>query len=192
MLLTRYDQIASGDKSLFVPGHTAKTMWFKINGAYATVTVGEDADYQELTILAAAKGTQMHFHLANDNFSTADGQLVGQQKYLNLLAPANFGAIVNAAQSKEYTASSSMATGGSMFGVKAGGHNKSDPGGVENYFPYTASILLSAETKEEILYSTHTTTQTNRYETGRNNRRKSNMPEWYEWIKTGVHVISPD
>ena len=191
-LLTRYDEIASSNRSLFVPGHTAKTMWFKINGAYATVTVGEDADYQELTILAAAKGTQMHFHIANDNASTADEQLIGQQKYLNLLAPANFGVIVNAAQSREYTASGSMATGGSMFGVKAGGHNKSNPGGVETYFPYTASILLSAETEEEILYSTHTTTEKNRYEAGRNNRRKNNIPEWYEWIKKGVEAISPD
>ncbi|MEX1241641.1 MAG: carbon-nitrogen hydrolase family protein [Cyclobacteriaceae bacterium] len=192
-LLTRYDQIASSNESLFVPGHTAKTMWFRINGAYATVTVGQDADYQELTILAAAKGTQMHIHIANENGSDLEAELISQQKYLNLLAPANFGVIVNAAQPENaYAANNSMATGGSMFGVKAGGHNKSDPGGVENYFPYTASILLSAEKKEEILYSAHTTTQMNKYETGRNNRRKSTMPEWYEWIKTGVHVISPD
>lgn len=192
-LQTRYDQIAQSANHLYEPGRTVKTMWFRIKGAYATVSIGKDADYPEITILAASKGTQMHFHISNENDSTADAEIIRKQKCLNLLASANFGTIVNAGKPKpEYISSCSHATGGSMICLKTGGHGKPNPGGVETYFPYTASILLSAEANEDILYATYTTAQTNKSEAGRNNTRKNMRPEWYEWIKRGVQIISPE
>jgi len=192
-LLTRYDQIAVSNKLLFEPGSTAKTMWFRIKGAYATVSVGKDADYPELTLMASVKGTQMHFHISNENSQNPEEEIIWKQKCLNLLAPAYFGAIVNAGKSQQKDDfSDSPASGGSMVTLVTGNRGRAEPDKVESYFPYTASILSSAKANEDILYGTYTTAKFNRYERNRNNTRKNLRPEWYEWIKKGVQIVSPE
>lgn len=191
-LLTRYDQVAVSNKLLFEPGSTAKTMWFRIKGAYATVSVGKDADYPELTLMAAVKGTQMHFHISNENSPNPEEGIIWKQKCLHLLAPANFGAIVNAGRSqREDVFIGSTASGGSMVTLVTGNRGRAEPGNVESYFPYTASIVSSAKGNEDIFYGTYTTSKSNRYERDRNNTRKRSRPEWYEWIKKGVQIVSP-
>ncbi len=188
-ILTRYDQIALNDKSLFKPGNIAKSMWFKVKGVYSTLSIGKDADYPEITILAGAKGTQMHFHISCEINHNNDYEIIRRQKGLNLIAPARFGAIVNTGKSVN-SGTDNLFAGGSMIGIRVGGHNIPDPGGIETYLPYTSSILTSAGSGQEILYGTYTATRTNNTLSWLNSVRKNSRPEWFEWIKKGVNIIS--
>ena len=60
---TQYDQISARADGPFTPGESTKAMWFEIDGVYATITIGDDLYWPELTELAAYRGMQLHFHL---------------------------------------------------------------------------------------------------------------------------------
>ena len=55
-LLTRYDQMVVDRRDLFEEGSDPKSMWFKVKGVPAIVTVGSDARWNEIGELAAVRG----------------------------------------------------------------------------------------------------------------------------------------
>ncbi len=61
-VLTRYDQLAA--TAPLEPGTSFTSMWFRVKGVPAVVTIGRDGLWTELAELAAVAGAQVHIHLA--------------------------------------------------------------------------------------------------------------------------------
>ena len=187
---TRYAQIVVTQSDLFKAGLGTKTMWFKLKGVPAIVTIGDDAKWVEMADLAANRGMYLHFHISYEADSSADGTILRKQKNLLMLMYAKYGAVVNAANTSQLPNPSSSASGVSMIVSREGGHNRPCPGGLEYYLPYQTSIVKSAGLGETVVYATRKTAARNDMDLTnywRNRNRKTRAESgWYEWIKQGV------
>ena len=188
---TRYNQISARPDGPFAPGCSTQAMWFEIDGVHATVTVGDDLYWPELTELAAYRGMQLHVHLDYWHGASDDANLVRKHSTINHLMPAVCGVWINAADPSGISAPGAPAAGGSLLLRRVGGHGKPDPGGVEAYLPYHTSVVQTGGTDAQILYFTAVTGSKNGWQAWRNEVRKNKRAHknWFDWISKGVQAI---
>lgn len=193
---TRYAQLAVNRGDLFRSGTSTKAMWFELKGVHSIVTIGNDANWVEIADLAASRGMYLHFHIANETYSSIERAELGKQRNLLMLMYAKYGAVVNAAVPTGTTISERSSGGMSMIVSREGGHNKPAPPGLEYYLPYQTSIVKSAGSTETMIVAARRTSARNDLDlTGnwRNRYRKSRAQTgWYEWIKRGALLTNED
>jgi len=195
LIKTRYAQLHVKRGDLFVPGHSTKAMWFQLNGVYAIVTIGDDAEWVEIADLATLRGMALHFHISNELVLTENEALLSKQKHIEFLKYARYGAVVNASHSLQRSPSEVMG-GGSMIVSREGGHNLPAPAGLEYYLPYETSIVTSASTRESVLYATRKLSWD--YPEGIlhswriRTRKKREQQGWNDWITKGLHLIETE
>lgn len=193
---TRYAQLAVSRGDLFRSGTTTKAMWFGLKGVHSIVTIGNDANWVEIADLAASRGMYLHFHIANEAYSSIERAKSGKQRNLLMLMYARYGAAVNAAVPTGATKSEASTGGMSMIVSREGGHNKTAPTALEYYLPYQTSIVKSAGSNETMIVAVRRTSARNDLDLAghwRNRNRKSRAQSgWYEWIKRGALLIDQD
>ena len=70
------------------------------------------------------------------------------------------------------------------------GHNTPDPGGLDLYLPYHASVIRKAGTGPQMLIATRRTDRQNvRYESYNKLRKRLG---WYGWIDRGVRQVESE
>jgi predicted amidohydrolase len=168
--LTRYDQLAA--TAPFECGTNPASMWFRVRGVPAVVTIGRDGLWSELAELAAVAGAEVHIHLAAEPMSQ---QLL--QVWSNLASYATFTATVNS-------------QGGSVLWddlrtmeerraeVKEGGNQ--DVGGVAVFSPFSANLVVRAGDGDRVIYATRTVSRRNPYHPRRTTAMNPEMGWWYE------------
>ncbi len=182
-VLTRYDQISAHPDGPFTPGENTRAMWFEIDGVQATLTVGDDVYWPELTELAAYRGMQLHFHLDFWQGDSEDANLLRKHSAINHVMPGVCGVSVNAAGPE--------ASGGSLLLRRVGGHGQPNPGGVETYLPYHISVVKTGGKDAEILYFTAKTGSVNEWQASKNRTRRNGRghDNWWHWLGQGVRAI---
>ena len=182
-VLAQYDQISASPDGSFTPGKDTQAMWFEIDGVHATMTIGDDLYWPELTELAAYRGMQLHFHLDYWQGDSEDANLVRKHSAINHVMPGVCGVSVNAAGAE--------ASGGSLLLRRMGGHGQARPGDVETYLPYHTSVVKTAGKDAEILYLTAKTGSKNEWQASKNRMRKSGRghENWWRWFGQGVQAI---
>jgi len=170
-ILTRHAQLVVDQPALFAPGAQTRSMWFRVNGVPAVVTIGRrEALWSELAELAAVRGAQLHLHLEHDADTTTQGALLRRQLWANLASFWTLTATVNA-------------TGDSTIWDDFRRARKRTPTG---YGSYCAVPLARAGAGDEIICATQTVARSNPQFgnlTGKTN------PQMTDWYKTGAHVI---
>lgn len=158
-------------------------MWFEIDGVYATITIGDDLYWPELTELAAYRGMQLHFHLDFWRGDSEDANLVRKHSAINHVMPGVCGVSVNAAGAD--------ASGGSLLLRRVGGHGKPNPGNVQTYLPYHTSVVQTGGAGEEIMYFTAAIGAKNEWQAPRNQTRRNGRghDNWWRWLSHGVQAI---
>jgi predicted amidohydrolase len=193
---TQYAQLRTTRSDLFRAGLSTSSMWFNLKGVHSIVTIGGDAQWVEISDLAANRGMYLHFHISYEADSSPDAAVLRKQKNLLMLMYAKFGAVVNAAHPSGLSNPSALASGTSMIVSRVGGHNQPSPVAIKYYLPYQTSIVESAGPRETMIYVTRKTTSNNdmdltRY--WRNRKRKRRVQSgWYNWIKMGAYMIHSD
>lgn len=179
--ITRYNQISA--RGEFLAGQSTRSMWFDVDGVHATVTVGNDLYWPELTELAAYRGSQLHFHLDQWLGDSDDANLVRTQSAITHLAPAIAGVWVNGC--------GDGASGGSLLCKRVGGHGQPIPDDVEAYLPYYTSVMQSAGVGENMLTFTVETGEYNTWQASRNRTRQKGRghENWWKWVCQGVNAI---
>ena len=182
-ILTEYDQISANPQGPFTPGVNTQAMWFEIKGVQATMTIGDDLYWPELTELAAYRGTQIHFHLDFWKGESEDANLVRKHSAINHVMPAVCGVSVNA--------TGSYASGGSLLLRRVGGHGQPIPEDVETYLPYHTSVVKTGGNREEVLFFRAETGAVNEWQASKNRTRKNGRghDNWWHWVGQGVQAI---
>lgn len=188
-LLTRYDQMVVDRADLFEEGSNAKSMWFKVKGVPAIVTIGSDARWNELGELAAVRGAQLLFSLCYDGSTSDASKLLRTQFWVQLASFCTFSATVNAADPHDLAKPGSPANGGSAIWEDFNGHKKTPAGNVEVFSQYSACRVMSAGSGETILYAKRTMPKLNTYFSRLIARRYPHLEPWYH---LGARIISPD
>lgn len=154
VLLTCYDQMVVDRRDVFHEGSDARSMWFKVKGVPAVVTVGSDARWNEIAELAASRGAQLLFNLSYDDDVSEEATLRRNQFWAQLASFRTFSATVNAAHPRDSARPSAAANGGSCLWEDFDGHKKSRdklPQAVEVYSQYSACRIASAGRQETVL-----------------------------------------
>lgn len=190
---TRYAQLAVSRSDLFTAGQSAKSLWFRLKGVPAIVTIGSDADWVEIGDLAANRGMILHFHLSYDADANADRAMLRKQRNIQALRYAQFGAVVNAADPTGLTDASGPASGDSMIVCREGGHNRPSPSDVEYYLPYQTSIVCSSSADPATITAsrkvrTYNTRDLDHHWRNKNREQGSN-PARKDWIVGGATLI---
>jgi predicted amidohydrolase len=193
---TRYAQIAARRDDLFRSGTSTKAMWFELKGVHSIVTIGDDANWVEIADLAAGRGMYLHFHIANESYSSIEQAKLGKQRNLLMLMYAKYGAVVNAATPSDEPHPGARRGGMSMIVSREGGHNRHAPSGLEYYLPYQTSVVASAGSTETMIFAVRRTSARNdmdliKYWRNRN-RKNRTQSGWYEWINRGALLIDED
>ena len=188
-LLTRYDQMVVDRLNLFEEGSDAKSMWFKVKGVPAIVTVGSDARWNEIGELAAVRGAQLLFNLSYDGDTSDAAALLRTQFWVQLASFCTFSATVNAADPRDLAKPSGPASGGSAIWEDFNGHKKSPAGNVEVFSQYSACRIVSAGSREKILYAKRTMPRLNTYFSRLVARRYPRLEPWYH---LGARIIGGD
>ena len=188
-LLTRYDQMVVDRLDLFEEGSSAAAMWFKVKGVPAIVTIGSDARWNEIGELAAVRGAQLLFNLSYDEGISDAATLRRTQFWVQLASFCTFSATVNAADPRDLTRPSAPANGGSAIWEDFNGHRKKPADSVEVFSQYSACRVVSAGSREKILYAKRTMPRLNlhfgRLVAGR-------YPHLEPWYHLGAKIIGPD
>jgi predicted amidohydrolase len=186
-------QISESRTGLFRAGSSTKSIWFELKGVRSIVTIGEDVNMIEIGDLAANRGMSLHFHITYETCSSPEEITLFKQKNLLMLMYAEYGAVVNAADTSGLSNPSAPAGGLSMIVSREGGHNKPAPHGLEYYLPYQTSIVKSAGSGEAMILATRKTSVRNDMDLTaywRNRNRKNRVQSgWYDWIKKGTLLI---
>ncbi len=173
-VLARHAQMVVDRPDLFVPGTQTRTMWFRIKGVPAVVTLGQrEALWSEIAELAAVRGAQIHVHLSYDTDITTQAALLRRQLYVNLATFNTFAATVNA-------------TGETAIWEDYRRDRKRTPAG---YGFYCARVLARATEGEQTLYAEQTVSRTNPHFariTGNTN------PQMKDWFEMGARAIDAD
>ena len=185
-LLTRCDQLAVNRPKLFQPGEQASTMWFRVKGVPAVVTIGHDGLWSEIAELTALAGAHLHVHITNEAGSGRDQSLRRMQIWANLASWGTFTATVNAA---------SPAGGGSAIWEDL--HRKDEtalakvdraPEGHEKmavYSPFSANCLSRAGENERILSAVE------RMNLKTLHHSMSKNPQMAAWYTLGAQILGP-
>ena len=83
-ILTRYDQIVVSRPELFEGGMSTRAMWFRVNGVWSFLTIGDDALWTEMSELASLRGARVHAHLCSHHSMTPDESLLHDQFMANM------------------------------------------------------------------------------------------------------------
>jgi predicted amidohydrolase len=188
-LLTRYDQMVVDRQDLFEQGSDAGSMWFKVKGVPAIVTVGSDARWNEIGELAAVRGAQLLFNLCYDGNLSDVATLQRTQFWAQLASFCTFSATVNAADPHGLARPSVPANGGSALWEDFDGHRKKPAGNVEVFSQYSACRVTSAGSHEEVIYAERTMPKQNAYFARLIARRYPHLEPWYH---LGARIIGPD
>ncbi len=188
-LLTRYNQMVVDRADLFEEGSDPRSMWFKVKGVPAIVTIGLDARWNEIGELAAVRGAQLLFNLAYDEGASDAATLRRTQFWVQLASFCTFSATVNAADPRDITKPSGPANGGSAIWEDFNGHRKTPTGNVEVFSQYSACRVVSAGSQEKILYAKRTMPKLNPHFPRLVSRRYPHLEPWYH---LGARIIGPD
>ncbi len=188
-LLTRYDQMVVDRRDLFEEGRSPKSMWFKIQGVPAIVTIGSDARWNEIGELAAVRGAQLLFNLSYDEDMSDAATLRRTQFWVQLASFCTFGATVNAADPQGLARPSVPANGSSAIWEDFDGHRKRPAGNVEVFSQYSASRVVSAGSREQIFYAKRAMPKLNPYFPRLIARRYPHLEPWYH---LGARIVGGD
>jgi len=188
-LLTRYDQMVVDRQDLFEEGSDPKSMWFRVKGVPAIVTVGSDARWNEIGELAAVRGAQLLFNLSYDPDVSEAATLRRAQFWVQLASFCMFSATVNAADPRGQARPSVPANGHSAIWEDFNGHRKTPGGNVEVFSQYSACRVVSAGSQEKIVYAKRTMPKQNTYFQRLVARRYPYLEPWYH---RGAGMIGPD
>ena len=188
-LLTRYDQMVVDRRDLFEEGSDPKSMWFKVKGVPAIVTIGSDARWNEIGELAAVRGAQLLFNLSYDEEVSEAATLRRAQFWVQLASFCTFSATVNAADAHDLARPSALANGGSCLWEDFNGHRKKPAGKVEVFSQYSACRVVSAGRQETILYAKRVMPKLNPYFARLVARRYPHLEPWYH---LGARIVGPD
>jgi predicted amidohydrolase len=184
-VLTRYDQVAA--TAPLQPGTSLASMWFRVKGVPAVVTIGRDGLWTEIAELAAVAGAQVHIHLAAEPPSQ---RLL--QVWSNLASYGTFTATVNAQGGSALW--DDLGTIEERRAEVKGGGNK-DTRGVEVFSPFSANLVVKAGAGPQIIYATRTVHKRNPYHPRRTTAMNPEMGVWYQGgamqIMPGTATTSP-
>ncbi|MDO8544089.1 MAG: nitrilase-related carbon-nitrogen hydrolase [Opitutaceae bacterium] len=179
-LLTRYDQLSAA--SPFEPGTNAASMWFRVKGVPAVVTIGRDGLWNELAELAAAAGAQIHVHLDHERSGGPSAKL-RRQVWANLASFLTLTATVNVADSMIWDDLRGLEERRAPIGQQ-----QPESGVVEVYSQYSANLVAQARSAGELLVVTRRVNATNLYHTRTIARKNPQMEPWY---RAGAASILP-
>jgi predicted amidohydrolase len=195
-LLTRYDQLSA--TSPLEPGVDPRSMWFRVKGVPAVVTIGQDAHWTELAELAAVAGARIHVHLDHDPDSSPDADLRRRQVWANLLSFHTFSATVNVTGSaiwddlrdREDRKTALWEEGHYRDKERAEvvGPALPDTGPVEVASPFSTNLVARAGTGPKLLVATRKVDSANLHYPTRTSRINPQMDAWY---RVGAAIISP-
>jgi predicted amidohydrolase len=185
-LLTRYDQIALDRRGLFEQGSAASTMWFRVKGVPAVVTIGREGLWSEIAELTALAGAHLHVHITNEAATGRDASLRRLQIWSILASWGTFTATVNAAapagggsaiwEDLRRSTESALAKEAKILD----GHEK-----MAIYSPFSANCLVRAGEGEQIL------TATERMNRKTDHRSISKDPRMAAWYALGAKLLAP-
>jgi predicted amidohydrolase len=181
-LLTRYDQLSATNP--FQPGTDPLTMWFRIKGVPAVVTIGRDALWTELAELAAVAGAQVHIHLDADPATDADAALRRLQVWSNLASYHTLTVTANVVGSMIWDDLRSL----DERRAEVRGLPRPDADAVEVYSPFSANLVVRAGASEQIITATRQVDSKNRYHPSRTSAFNPQMDAWY---RIGAAIIQP-
>jgi predicted amidohydrolase len=188
-LLTRYDQMVVDRRDLFEEGADVKSVWFRVKGVPAVVTIGSDARWNEIGELAAVRGAQLLFNLSYDGNTSDDATLQRTQFWVQLASFCTFSATVNAADPRGLARPSVIANGGSCLWEDFNGHRKQPAGNVEVFSQYSACRVVSAGRQEKIVYAKRTMPKQNPYFRRLVAGRYPHLEPWYH---LGARIVGGD
>jgi predicted amidohydrolase len=188
-LLTRYDQMVVDRPDLFEQGCDAKSIWFKVKGVPAIVTIGSDARWNEIGELAAVRGAQLLFNLSYGEDVSDAATLRRTQFWVQLASFCTFSATVNAADPQGLARPSLPANGNSAIWEDFDGHRKKPAGNCEVFSQYSACRVVSAGRQEKVLYATRTMPRLNPHYSRFVARRYPHLEPWYH---LGAGIIGGD
>jgi predicted amidohydrolase len=188
-LLTRYDQMVVDRRDLFDEGRDPKSMWFKVKGVPAIVTIGSDARWNEIGELASLRGAQLLLNLSYDEEVSEAATLRRTQFWLQLASFATFSATVNAANPQGVARPSVRANGGSCLWADFNDHKKMPVGNVEVFSQHSACRVVSAGRPETTLYATRVMPKQNTYFSRLVARRYPHLEPWYH---LGARIVGGD
>jgi predicted amidohydrolase len=169
-VLTRYDQLTA--TAPFEPGTSPASMWFRVKGVPAVVTICRDALWTEIAELAAVAGAQVHIHLAAEPPSQRLLQI-----WSNLASYVTFTATVNA--------QGGSALWDDLRTLEERRAEVKHPGnqvvsGVEVFSPFSANLVVRAGMGPQIVYASRTVHNRNPYHPRRTTAMNPEMGWWYE------------
>jgi predicted amidohydrolase len=188
-MFTRYDQMVVDRRDLFAQGSDPKSMWFKVKGVPAIVTLGSDARWNEIGELAAVRGAQLFFNLCYDEGASEAATLRRTQSWVQLVSFCTFSATVNAADPQGVARPSIPANGGSCLWEDFNGHRKKPTGNVEVFSQYSACRVVSAGRQEEIICATRTIPKLNSFFARLVSGRYPHLEPWYY---LGARIVGGD
>ncbi len=188
-VLTRYDQMVVDLPEAIEGGTDAKSMWFRVKGVPAIVTIGADARWNEIGELAAVRGVQLLFNLCYGGSESEANTLRRTQFWVQLASFCTFSATVNAADPQGLARPSDPAGGGSAIWEDFDGHRKKPGAKVEVFSQYSACRVVSAGSQETILYAKRTMPKLNPYFSRLVARRYPHLEPWYH---LGARLVGGD
>jgi len=188
-VVTRYDQMVVDRRDLFAEGSDAKSMWFKVKGVPAIVTIGSDARWNEIGELAAVRGSQLLFNLSYDEEVSDAATQRRTQLWVQLASFCTFSATVNAADPQDVARPSIPANGGSCLWEDFNGHRKKPARPVEVFSQYSACRIASAGRQEKIIYATRTIPKVNSHFARLVSGRYPHLEPWYH---LGARIVRGD
>ncbi len=193
-VLTRYDQLSAGEP--YQAGASPATMWFRVKGVPAVVSVDRDALWTEFSELAAVAGARIHVHLEHDPIrcegpggkslatsATADGDLRRLQVWSNLASYLTFTATVNVTASALWDDLRGM----EETRAEVRGLPRPDTGPVEVYSPFSANLVVRAKDPTDLLVATRHISGPNPYHPS---RTASFNPQMDPWYRLGAELIT--
>jgi predicted amidohydrolase len=184
--LTRYNQMVVDRRDLFTEGTDPSSLWFRVKGVPAIVTVGSDARWNEIGELAALRGAELLFNLSYGEATSDVAALRRMQFWVQLASFCTFSATVNAASPQGLDRPSSVANGGSALWEDFNGHRKTPADTVEVFSQYSACRVVSAGHQEQILYAKRTIPRQNTYFRRLVAGRYPHLEPWYH---LGARII---
>lgn len=194
-VLTRYDQTVVDRPALFTAGTDPKSMWFRVKGVPAVVTIGKDALWNEIAELAAHAGAQIHVTIHHDLGRGKAADLRRMQIWAAMASYKTFTPAVNAAYPAGLEHPSAPAGGGSAIWDDLSGQREvrkaldtgqpnPDPS-VKIFSPWSANCVVQAGEGEQIIYATRRVNARNPY------RQPNFNPQMRPWYDFGGQLISP-
>jgi predicted amidohydrolase len=185
-LLTRYDQLAVDRPQLFGAGSSPQSMWFRMNGVPAVVSIGGDAVWSEIAELAAVSGAQIHFHISYDRDVSEEATLRRTQFWANLASYRTLTLTVNAASPAKIHHPSAGANGGSAIWGDIGAPREKTRTDIDLFSPYSADRLIKAGADEQIIYATERVARENPHL----QLLRSKNPRMADWYASGARIIA--